>query len=290
MNKRPRKHYPAMIARMIRLFLIRPTDCSSLVEKSYDRISSGYDHTWTSHMRELTEALIGKTPLREGHICLDLTCGTGFATNLLAQKVKTKVTGVDRSAGMLHQARLNYGDRCEFIQSDVLEYLKKCEPSSIDVITCCWGMGYSKPLALLRQIKRVLKPGGCIAIIDNSLFSIKEIIRCSFLTFAEQPGKLRNLMRFRFLPGSFSLRMFFRLLNMKTLYSDDGSKSYTVASGTEAIERLRATGAAAGFEYAAADEDEELIFNRFAEIVEEKCMTPQGIKITHRYLAGIARK
>ncbi len=279
-----------MMARTAYLFFIKPADCSGLVKKSYDRISDNYDETWTGHMRDLTESLINKLNPKQDDICIDLTCGTGFASNLIAEKTQNTVVGVDSSEGMLTQARKNYDHNCNFIQADILEYLKKQDSSSVDIIACCWGLGYSKPFTVLRQIKRVLKPGGKVAIIDNSLFSLREIIYCSFLTFAEHPGKLRNLMRFKFLPNSWILRVMFRMLNLKTSYSANGNKSYTVDSGKAAINRLRATGAAAGFEYASDEEDEEQIFKRFAEIIEEKHMAHNGITVTHRYLAGIAQK
>ena len=241
-------------------------------------------------MRGLTESLINRLTPKQGDICIDLTCGTGFATNLIAEKAQNTVVGVDSSEGMLTQARKNYDHNCNFIQADILEYLKKQDSSSVDTVACCWGLGYSKPFAVLRQIRRILKPGGKVAIIDNSLFSLREIIYCSFLTFAERPEKLRNLMRFKFLPNSWILRVIFKILNLKTLYSANGSKSYTVESGQAAINRLRATGAAAGFEYASDEKDEDQIFKRFAEIIEEKHMAQNGITVTHRYLAGIAQK
>lgn len=290
MKKRPQKHFFKMIARTAYLFFVKSADCSGLVKKSYDRISTNYDETWTNHMRDLTESIINRLNPEQGDNCIDLTCGTGFATNLLAEKTKNKVVGVDSSQGMLTQAQKSYGHNCNFVQADILEYLKQQESSSIDIVTCCWGLGYSKPFAVLRQIKRILKSGGKVAIIDNSLFSLREIIYCSFLTFAEQPEKLHNLMRFKFLPNSMWLRAMLRLLNLKVFYSADGSKSYTVDSGNAAINRLKATGAAAGFEYASNEEDEEQIFKRFAEIIEEKYMTKNGITVTHRYLAGIAQK
>ena len=290
MKEKPQKHFFKMIGRTAYLFFVKPADCSGLVKKSYDRISDNYDQTWTNHMRDLTESLISKLSPKQGDICIDLTCGTGFATNLIAQRTQNTVIGVDSSEGMLTQARNNYDHNCNFIQADILEYLKEQASSSVDVITCCWGLGYSKPFAVLRQIKRVLKSGGKVAIIDNSLFSLREIIYCSFLTYAEQPEKLNNLMRFKFLPNSLALSSMSRILNLKTSYSANGSKSYTVDSGPVAIDRLRATGAAAGFEYASEEKDEEQIFKRFAEIIEEKYMTSNGITVTHRYLAGIAQK
>ncbi|MFO7907953.1 MAG: methyltransferase domain-containing protein [Pirellulaceae bacterium] len=273
MPKNPKKHFVKMMLRTGYLFFVKPADCSGLVKASYDRISERYDEAWTDHMRHLTESLIGELGPRPGDVCVDLTCGTGFATKLLAEKTGATVVGVDSSPGMLAQARRYRGDRCDFVQADVLEYLRAQEPFSADIVTCCWGLGYTKPFSVLRQIKRVLKPGGKVAIIDNSMFSLREILYCSFLTFAEQPEKLHNVMRFRFLPGSKTLRLMFRLLGLKTLYSDNGSKSYTVENGKAAIDRLRATGAAAGFEYASDEKDAEAIFNRFAQIVEDKCIS-----------------
>ncbi len=290
MESAPRKYYVKMAVRVLDLFFVHRAGCSGFVQKSYDRISDTYDETWTGHMRDLTADLIERLQVPEGGRCLDLTCGTGFATNLLAEKAGTKVTGVDLSEGMLEQGRRQYGSKCEFVQSDVLEYLKGQPSGAYDIVTCCWGLGYLRPFAVLRQMKRIVKPGGKVAIIDNSLFSLREIMYCSFLTFAEQPEKLVNLMRFGFLPGAWMLRLLFGLLGMKILHSDDGSRTYRVETGEQAIARLRATGAAAGFEYASAPEDEEAIFERFAQIVEEKYQSPEGIAVTHRYLAGIARR
>jgi ubiquinone/menaquinone biosynthesis C-methylase UbiE len=290
MNERPRKHIFRMIARIVYLFFIKPADCQRLVKKSYDHISDNYDQAWTRHIRNLTESLISRLNPKQGDTAIDLTCGTGFSTRLIAEKTNNIVVGVDSSEGMLTQARKNCDNNCVFIQADILEYLKKQSSSSVDIVTCCWGLGYLKPFAVLRQIKRILKPGGKAAIIDNSLFSLREIIYCSFLTFAEQPEKLHNLMRFKFLPGASVLRIMLRLLNLKTSYSANGSQSYTVESGQAAICKLRATGAAAGFEYACDEEEQEQVFKRFAEIIEEKYMTPRGITVIHRYLVGIAQK
>jgi ubiquinone/menaquinone biosynthesis C-methylase UbiE len=227
-----------MLARLAYVFLLEPSKCDELVEKSYDRISTGYDQIWTRDMRDLTASLIKRIEIKEGDTAIDLTCGTGYATKLIAEKTNGKVIGVDTSEGMIEQAREQYGQCCDFIKSDVLQYLRELPDESIDLVTCCWGIGYSKPFAVLRQIRRVLRPRGKVAIIDNSLFSIREVLYCSFLTFLEQPEKLINLMRFRFMMGSWHLYVLFKMLNMKALYLSSGSKSYTVETGKEAIERL----------------------------------------------------
>ncbi len=285
------KKYPfRMLYRLMYLFFTRHGKCGELVNQSYNNISASYDIAWTNHMRDITESLIGRLNLQKGDKAADLACGTGFATGLIAGKISGKVIGVDASKGMLEQAEKNYGDRCEFINRDIVEFLAGLPDESLDLVTCCWGLGYSKPFSVLKQIKRVLKKGGRVGIVDNSIFSLREVLYCSFLTFMEQPEKLTNLMRFRFLMLSGHLGFYFRVLGMKTAYLSDGSKSYNVESGKAAIDRLISTGAAAGFEYAACAEDKEQIFERFAEIIEQKYMGQNGIKITHRYLAGIATK
>ncbi|WP_161488143.1 class I SAM-dependent methyltransferase [Sedimentisphaera cyanobacteriorum] len=288
MSDKKQRHYFDMLGRILKLYFARPADCQTLVTQSYDRISSSYDQSWTNHMRGLTESLINRLAPPTGSKCIDLTCGTGYASELLARCSSGEVTGVDASSGMLEKAEENCGDLCRFVNSDVLDFLKQQEKGSCDIITCCWGLGYSKPIAVIREIARVLKPGGKAAVIDNSIFSLREIMSCSFLTFAESPEKLENLMRFKFLTGPGMLGLFYRISGLTKIYSSQGSKTYYARSGKEAIDRLTVTGAAAGFEYACRPEDKDQIYSRFAELIEEKYK--DEIPIVHRYLSGIAVK
>ena len=290
MPEKIRKHPLKMLIRMIYLLLFEPNQTEYLVEKSYDRISSGYDKAWTNHMRDYSEQLIDRLAPKRGDSAIDLTCGTGFVTSLLAARTAEKVIGVDKSEGMLSEARKSYGQHCEFVNSDILDFLKAMPANSVDIVTCCWGLGYTKPFAVLRQIKRVLKRGGKAGIIDNSLYSLIEIAYCAFLTYLERPEKMATLMRPRFLPRSFYLGLWWWISGMKPLCLWGGKKSYTVSNGKEAVSKLRATGAAAGFENMVSPEDADEFYQRLAEIIEQKLMKENAITITHRYLAGIGEK
>ncbi|MDY0167462.1 MAG: methyltransferase domain-containing protein [Thermoguttaceae bacterium] len=280
----------AMGLRVARLLLTASGRNALLVTSSYDRISGGYNEAWTHHMRHLTDELIDRLELHPGQLALDLTCGTGYATRCVAARTGGRVIGVDASEGMLAQARADCPEPCEFIQADILDYLKSVPPDSFDRVTCCWGLGYSKPLGVLRHVRRVLKPGGRVGIIDNGLFSLREVLWASILTFMEQPGKLENVMTFRFLAGRRQLGLWYRLARLRPACGWGGEQRYMVASGEEAIARLRATGAAAGFEYAANECDAGEVFTRFAEILEQRYGKNGAIPIVHRYLAGIAVK
>jgi len=97
-------------------------------------------------------------------------------------------------------------------------------------------------------------------------------------------------MKVRFLPASWALAAMMRAAGLAVRASWGGSKTYVVATGESAIARLTATGAAAGFEFAADPALRDAVFARFAEILAARCRTPQGIAITHRYLAAVGVK
>ena len=219
-----------------------------------------------------------------------MTCGTGFLTGELARRTGGRVVGVDASPGMLAVARQQYGGQCEFVCADAAEYMRRQATQSADVITCGWGLGYSRPWTIVREVARVLRPGGRLGIIDNTLFSLFGVIWASVLTFAERPEALEHVMRVRFLPASWWLAGLMRAAGLSVTQRWDGSKTYLAADGRAAIERLTETGAAAGFEFAANDAHREAIFARFAEVLERQYRNCDDIPITHRYLAAVGRK
>ncbi len=285
-----RRQWVRFATRALRLGLSRHDPTPGLVRQSYDRIAPGYDDAWTGHMRRFSLELLDRLAPRSKARCLDLTCGTGFITGELARRCGGEVLGVDASPGMLEGARREHGDRCEFVCADAVGFLRSLPAGSFDVVTCGWGLGYTRPLKVVREAARVLRPGGYLAIIDNTLFSLAEVLWSSILAFAEQPEALAHVMRVRFLPHSSVLAAMMRMCGLRVRAAWDGSKTYHVADGREAIARLTATGAAAGFEFAADPARRDAIFDRFAEIIERRSSTPQGIPITHRYLAAIGEK
>ncbi len=285
----PKRHWLKLAWRSAGLLLRPGNRTAEYVSASYDRIAPGYDETWTTHMRYLTAAMLDRlAPAPDSNGC-DLTCGTGFATGELARRTDKEAIGVDASSGMLAVAGETHPD-CTFIQADALEFLRSQPADSFDVITCCWGLGYTRPFAVLRQIARVLAPGGRVGIIDNSLFSLSEVMRVSLVTFAECPEALVHTMKVRFLPGARTLATLMRLAGLRVDWRDDGEKTYHVDDGKSAIERMTATGAAAGFEFAAGDDYRDAIFTRFAELLDQRYADEEGVPITHRYLAAIGHK
>lgn len=95
---------------------------------------------------------------------LDLACGIGYGTALLAEALKCRVVGVDIDTGAIQYARQHYSpDGTEFIQADAR--LVELEPSTFDAIVSFETIEHVPfDLELLQKFHRVLKAGGTLVV------------------------------------------------------------------------------------------------------------------------------
>jgi len=285
-----KKRWLSLSLKIGRLLIQGPHQTPYLVRCSYDRLAPGYDQSWTSHMRSRSLEMLDRLAPPENAMCIDLACGTGYVSGELAHRTKGRVIGVDSSCGMLEVAREKRDGGCIYVHADVVDYLRSLPRNSVDVITCAWGLGYSRPWLIVREASRVLRNGGRIGIIDNTLFSLSGVLWASILVFAERPDALVHVMQVRFLPAAWCLAFLMRMAGLGVLTTWDGVKTYHVPDGDAAIARLTRTGAAAGFEFAADETHREAVFCRFARTLERKYDSAEGIPITHRYLGAVGQK
>ncbi len=106
--------------------------------------------------------------LAGGERVLDLACGTGVVTRVVAQRVgpRGRVTGVDLNAGMISVARslpAPDGGPVEWLEGSALAI--PLPDASVDVVLCQQGLQFflDKALALL-EMRRVLDRGGRLAL------------------------------------------------------------------------------------------------------------------------------
>ena len=122
----------------------------------------GKKYTKTStHQREWGKRLISELDLSGYESILDLGCGDGFLTTLLAEQVPDGyVTGIDASNGMIEIAKQHQMPNLAFCSKDIneLDY-----SSEFDLIfsnaTLHWVQDHK---TLLHNCHRALKPGGKI--------------------------------------------------------------------------------------------------------------------------------
>lgn len=117
--------------------------------------------------RPLTEMMFEYVPLCDGDRVLDVACGTGIIARVVTEQFAniSSIVGVDLNPGMLEVARENtpttdmsiewrQGDACNLPLPD----------HSFDVVLCQHGLQFiPNKVAALREMKRVLVPGGHLA-------------------------------------------------------------------------------------------------------------------------------
>ncbi|MFR9799524.1 class I SAM-dependent methyltransferase [Streptomyces sp. MS06] len=139
----------------------------SSVEHGYDLLAPKFDHTPfrtpDAVLDAVAAALIRTGPYEKG---LDLCCGTGAGTDVLARVCRSGVTGVDFSAGMLAEARARRtgrGPRPTWVRADA-----RALPFApvFDLVVSFGAFGHFLPRelpGLFAQVHSVLRPGGGFA-------------------------------------------------------------------------------------------------------------------------------
>lgn len=111
------------------------------------------------------EVLLDRTSLASGDRVLDLACGTGIVARLAKERLgsKSRVVGVDLSAQMLEVGR-SIDPGIEWREGNATA-LPFGETEKFDVLLCQQGLQFfPDKLAAAREMRRVLAPGGRLAV------------------------------------------------------------------------------------------------------------------------------
>jgi ubiquinone/menaquinone biosynthesis C-methylase UbiE len=153
-----------------------------------------------AHAAEL-RAMIGDLPVRPGDRVLDMPCGDGVYSVLLAEKVGSGggVVGVDLSESYLAMARMRAeqsaaGARACFQAGDIAAL--PFDDNTFDMIWCAQSM-YSlpDPLGALRELRRVVRPGGTVAVFENDTLHQILLPWPAELELAVRQAQLRSLSK-----------------------------------------------------------------------------------------------
>ena len=125
-------------------------------------MSLGIDRIWRRRfVRTLAESLPASAAV------LDLACGTGDLTKAMAQR-GWQVTGLDISAEMMEVGKA----KCADLQPQPAFVLGSAEAipfadASFDAVTIAFGLrNFDHRTQCLQEIRRVLKPGGQLAVLE----------------------------------------------------------------------------------------------------------------------------
>ncbi len=147
----------------------------SSTERGYDLLAAKFDYTPFRTPQPVLDAVAARLrPLAPFDRGLDLCCGTGAGMALLRPLCREQVVGLDFSRGMLqvgrrHTAAAPGGAQLEFVRGHALQL--PFGPT-FDVAVCFGALGHILPRdsrRFLREVARVLRPGGRFAIVTTPM-------------------------------------------------------------------------------------------------------------------------
>ena len=135
----------------------------------WDLAAAHFDALWREQLAPAQAAMLAMAVPAAGEHVLDVACGTGVASEVVADAVGAKggVLGVDISQAMVDAAAARAKAQglvnLRFARMDA-ERLDLAD-ASFDLVLCALGLMYlPDPAAGLREMRRVLRPGGRVAV------------------------------------------------------------------------------------------------------------------------------
>jgi ubiquinone/menaquinone biosynthesis C-methylase UbiE len=136
----------------------------------WDLAAADYDSAWSTQLAGCQEALLALAGLRPGERVLDVACGTGHGARAAALAVGPcgTVLGVDLSGAMVEAAQsrsqLALPGAAPVCFARMDGEALDLPDASFDVVLCVLGLMYMpQPAQALREMRRVLRPGGRLA-------------------------------------------------------------------------------------------------------------------------------
>lgn len=162
----------------------RPAKVWSSGGNSYNDISRG--------IADSIEHCVLRLNPRPGETILDLATGTGWTSRVVARRGAT-VTGVDIATGLLDAAEREAaaeGLKIRYLQGDAEDL--PFDDGAFDAVVSTYGVMFaSRPEAAAKELARVCKPGGRVAITtwttDGNVFKMFQVMK-SFMPPPPSPA------------------------------------------------------------------------------------------------------
>lgn len=131
----------------------------------WDLAATSYESLWQAPLATVRAALLDSAALAPGERVLDLACGTGLVTLPAARAVgpSGQVVGIDIADRMVEVLRERAGAATlsKVVAARMDAEQLALPDGSFDVVLCALGLMYlPDPAQALREVKRVLRPGG----------------------------------------------------------------------------------------------------------------------------------
>jgi ubiquinone/menaquinone biosynthesis C-methylase UbiE len=136
---------------------------TAILAERYSQRAEGYDASWSPVIRPVGERLLAHLPLATAQDVIDVGTGAGALLPAIQKAApRATVLGVDNSEGMLRLARDKHPGPLELMDAQELTL-----PSNqFDAAIVAFVLFHlPSPERCLREVNRVLKPGGTVGLV-----------------------------------------------------------------------------------------------------------------------------
>lgn len=264
---------------------------ASELQDAYDTVAEDYDKYWLSSAGGAVRDLAARTDFTCAGRIVEVGCGTGFGTALLAAKApQAEITAIDISEAMLGLARIRFQkmgiDNVRFMQGDALEVMSGL--SGIDCVITSWVLGYISLAPFFRACTQCLVPGGQVALILHKENSPQRETEVFAEIAAEEPSSLLRRVSFDFPRDLSHLEEVVRDAGLEIVESWQDVAVFHYSSPRLVLDHLLKSGAGTVFYEAIRPERREELTTRFLQKIEERSVSPD-FDVRHEYVGCIAR-
>ncbi len=263
------------------------------LQQAYDRVHADYDAFWVVEAGKPVVELVRRLRLRGRRQLVEVGCGTGFATALLAagMDADATLTAIDLSAGMLDEARRRVpaDARIRFVCADALAWLQG-QDATADLLLTTWVLGYIPVAPFLAAAARTVQPGGELAVLVHRRDSPAEPLEIFGELVAAEPGALLRQVWFDFPADTASLRAQMQAAGFRVQDAWSGQVVFGYGSPTQVLEHLLKSGAGTAFDEAIDPARRQALHGRFVEALAQRHPGADHFEVVHDFVAAVATR
>lgn len=142
-----------------------PQEYKEKSKDHFEKMSSDYSNALDKYTEPMHNTLLKELDGKNFKTLLDVGCGNGIFLSMILNKFDVEVSGIDISPGMIEKSKELLDDRADLKVGDS-EHLP-WNNRSFDIVTCNASFHhYPSPELVLKEVKRILRPGGILMIAD----------------------------------------------------------------------------------------------------------------------------
>lgn len=260
----------------------------------YDAASGSYDEYFTGLMGRHSIGMLDHVGIQPGDDVIELACGTGHLTAEVARRLagRGSLRVVDMSSGMLAVARGKVAPTAELdftaVLGDMESYLGSCPANSADLIVIGWAICYSQPVRLLRDVARVLRPGGTVALIETRSDALAGLRSAFEEVVADDPSMLTAMIRVSLPKGPQTVGRWFAKAGLDPVLLREGEQQLPCTDGRQALEWVERSGAGAGFRDSFDADRQDEVRACLGRSIDRRVAQRGGIDLRHTFVVGVA--